>query len=133
MSFRVWDKKRKKWVNDDIYLNPDGELFQPNKKLFGNRLTFVSQNRYVYQKSIELQDMNGQEIYIGDYVEAQVADNKTICGVVIYAEELSSYIIICFSSDEYYALGSQVSSYLRVVGNVFEDFFDKSIKEKYGK
>lgn len=121
MSYRVYDKKKKKFIKDNMLLTPDGELLQSTKTLFGNRLSFVSQERYVYQKSIELDDKDGTPIYIGDYLEAQVAEDKIIQGLVTYANELSSYIIICFDTDEFFTLGTQVCQHIKVVGNVFDE------------
>ena len=121
MPYRVYDKKKKKFVEDNIFLTPDGELVESKKSLFGNKLSFVDQNRFVYQKSIELCDKDGVEIFIGDYVEAQVDEGRKILGMVTFANELSAYIILCFDSDEYFTLGESVCQYIKVVGNVFDD------------
>ena len=121
MPYRVWDKKKKHFIKDNIYLNPDGELIESKKSLFGNKMTFVDQNRYVYQRSIGLPDMNGKEIYIGDYLEARVADDRVIRGIVTFAEELSAYIILCFDSDEFFTLGTDIVQYIKIIGNVFEE------------
>ena len=126
MSYRVYDKKKRKFVTDNIYLTPDGELVESKKSLFGNKLTFVDQNRYVYQKYIELNDKNDTPIYIGDYLEAKVSNDRTVRGMVTFAPELSSYIILCFDSEEYFTLGESVCDLISVVGNVFDD-------EKKGK
>ena len=126
MSFRVYDKKKKKFVTDNIYLTPDGELVESKKSLWGNKMTFVDGNRFVYQRYIGLEDKNGKSIYIGDTLEAQVAEDRIVKGVVTFAEELSAYIILCFDPDEYFTLGTEVVQYIEVVGNVFDD-------EKKGK
>ena len=118
--YRVYDKKKKRWVKDGILLTPDGELIESKKSLFGSKLTFVNENRYVYQKSIELSDKNGKEIFIGDHLEAEVADDRVVSGVVIFAEELGSYVILCFDTDEYYVLSQSVCSRILVIGNVFD-------------
>lgn len=119
--FRVYDKKRKKWLSEDVYLNQNGELLKSDKSIFGwTKPTFVDQNRYVYQKAIELCDMNGDMIYVGDYLEAKVADDKIVRGLVTFADELSAYIILCFDNDEYYTLGTEVCQYIKIVGNVFD-------------
>lgn len=125
MSFRVYDKKKKKFVQDNIFLTPDGELVESKKSLFGNKLTFIDQNRYVYQKYIELNDKDNTPIYIGDYLEAQVSEDRTIRGLVTFATELSAYIILCFDSEEFFTLGTDVCDLIKVVGNVFEEFFDE--------
>lgn len=121
MSYRVFDKKKKRFVTDNIFLTPDGELVESKKSLFGNKLTFVDQNRYVYQKYIELNDKNNVAIFMGDYVKAQVAEDRAITGLVTFAPELSSYVILCFDSDEYFTLGTEVCDLIEVVGNVFDD------------
>lgn len=121
MSYRVFDKKKKKFIQDNIFLTPDGELIESKKSLFGNKMTFVDQNRYVYQKSIELSDKNNTPIYVGDYLKANVADNEEIRGLVTYSEQLSSYIILDFETDMYYTLGESVREFIEVDGNVFDD------------
>lgn len=126
MSFRVYDKKKRKFVTDNIYLTPDGELVESKKSLWGNKMTFVNGNRFVYQRYIGLEDKNGTPIYIGDTLEAQVAEDRTIKGMVTFAPELSAYIILCFESEEYFTLGESVCDLITVVGNVFDD-------EKKGK
>lgn len=121
MAYRVYDKKKRKFVTDNIFLTPDGELVESKKSLFGNKLTFVSENRYVYQKYIGLSDKNNTPIYIGDILEAKVAEDRTVRGMVTFAEELSAYIILCFDVDEYFTLGTEVCSLIEIVGNVFDD------------
>ena len=121
MSFRVYDKKKKKFVTDNVYLTPDGELVESKRSLFGNKMTFVDENRFVYQRHIGLEDRDGNPIYIGDTLEAQVADDRIVKGMVTFAPELSSYIILCFESEEYFTLGESVCDLISVVGNVFDD------------
>lgn len=121
MSYRVYDKKKRRFVTDNIFLTPDGELVESKKSLFGNKLTFVDQDRYVFQRAIDLSDKNNVQIYVGDYLKAQVAEDKEITGLVTYSEELASYVILSFSTDEYYTLGESVKEFIEVVGNVFDD------------
>lgn len=121
MSFRVYDKKKKRFTTDNILLTQDGELVESKKSLFGNKLTFVDQNRYVYQKYIELNDKNDTPIYMGDYVKAKVAEDKEIVGLATFSTELSSYVILCFETDEYFTLGESVRHLIEVVGNVFDE------------
>lgn len=121
MAYRVYDKKKRRFVTDNIFLTPDGELIESKRSLFGNRLTFVDQNRYVYQKHINLSDKNDIPIYIGDYLEAQVSEDRIVQGMVTFAPELSSYIILCLDSDEYFTLGESVCDLITVVGNVFDE------------
>lgn len=121
MSYRVYDKKKKKFVTDNIFLTPDGELVESKKYIFGNKMTFADGNRFVYQRYIELNDKNNIPIYIGDILEARVAEDRTVSGMVTFAPELSAYIILCFGSGEYFTLGESVCDLISVVGNVFDD------------
>ena len=119
--YRVYDTKKECWVNKGIYLSPNDELYLIKRTFFGNKLIFLDNNRYVLQQAIELQDKYGIEIYIGDYLEAQVGNNKIVRGMVTFAPELSSYIILCFDTNEYFVLGQSIMTYIKVIGNVFDD------------
>ena len=126
MGYRVYDKKKKRFVTDNIYLTPEGDLVESKKSLWGNKMTFVDQNRYVYQRYIGLVDREDHPIFIGDYLEAVVADDEIIVGIVTFAEEISSYIIWCFENEKWFTLGTDVCDRIRIIGNVFDD-------EKKGK
>ena len=126
MGYRVYDKKKKRFVTDNIYLTPEGDLVESKKSIWGNKMTFVDQNRYVYQRYIGLVDRENHPIFIGDYLEAVVADDEIIVGIVTFAEELSSYIIWCFENEKWFTLGTDVCDRIRIIGNVFDD-------EKKGK
>lgn len=121
MGYRVYDKKKKKFVTDNIYLTPEGELVESKKSIWGNKMTFVDGNRFVYQRYIGLEDKNGKPIYIGDYLMARVDEDKMIQGMVTFAEELSAYIILCFETEEFFTLGTEVVEFIEVVGNVFDN------------
>ena len=121
MSYRVYDKKKKRFISDNIFLTPEGELVESKKSVFGNKMTFVDENRYVYQRYIGLEDRNDNPIYVGDYLEAKVAEDKIVNGLVTFSHELSSYIILCFENEEYFTLGESVCDLISVVGNVFDD------------
>ena len=125
MSYRVYDKKKKKFVQDNIFLTPDGELVESKKSLLVNKVTFVEQNRFVYQSSIDLVDKNGTQIFVGDYLKAHVSEDEEISGLVTYSEQLSSYVILNFETDKYYTLGESVIEFIEVIGNVFDDLKKK--------
>lgn len=124
MVYRVYDSELKKWVKDNIYLNPDGELFLIKQALFGmvKIPLALSQDRYIYHQDINLYDKNGVLVYEGDYILARVAEDKEVIGLVAFAHELSAYVILCVDSDEFYTLGSNVSSEITVIGNVFDGY-----------
>ena len=120
MGYRVYDKKKERFVTDNIYLTPEGELVESKKSLWGNKMTFVDNNRYVYQKSTELFDKNDKEVFVGDYLSAEVSEGRIIEGLVTFADELGSFIILCFETDEYFVLSQAVCSKIKVTKNVFD-------------
>ena len=124
MEYRVYDNEKKCWINDNIYLSPNGELFLIKRSALGwTKLPLaLSQDRYIYHKAIDLWDKENVQVYEGDYIQAQVNEDKLVIGLVAFAHELSSYVILCVGSDEFYTLGSEVTEFIQVVGNVFDGY-----------
>lgn len=124
MSFRVYDNEQKKWIDKNIYLSPDGELFKIKQSLFGMVKVplALDSERYIYHNDINLYDKDGILIYEGDYILARVGEDKEEIGLVAYAHELSSYVILCVESNTFYTLGSNVSEEISVIGNVFDGY-----------
>ncbi len=122
--YRVYDTEEKKWIKDNVYLSPDGELFLIKQSLFGmTKVPLVlSQDRYIYHEDIGLYDKENVLVYEGDYIQAEVEEDKSVIGVVAYAHELSSYVILCVDSDEFFTLGSTTTEFIQVVGNVFDGY-----------
>lgn len=124
MIYRIFDTVEKKWEKDNIYLNPEGELFLIKQTILGfvKIPLALSQDRYVYHRDIDLCDKNGVMIYEGDYIRARVAEDRIVTGIVTYARELSSYIMLCTTYDEYFTLGTEVCEFIEVIGNVFDGY-----------
>lgn len=123
--FRVYDLKAKKWATDNIYLspNPYSNLYVLKRDIFGfSKLVYADKDRYIIHKEIELCDTDGVYLHEGDYIEANVADNKIVNGMVVYAEEFASYILLCSDSEEYFVLGNEVSENIKIIGNVFDGY-----------
>lgn len=129
MEYRVYDTERKEWIRENVFLNPNGELFLIKRSAFGwTKLPLaLSQDRYVYHKAIDLWDKENVQVYEGDYVQARVGEDKSVVGIVAFAKELSSYVILCVNSDEFYTLGSEVTEFIQVIGNVFDGY--KEVKK----
>lgn len=121
MAFRVYDTKRKRWVERKVYLNPYGEIFTFNKSIFGC-VRLSREDDYVYHLSINLNDKFGKNIYEGDFLKAEVSEDRIVYGMVTYAQELSSYIMLCNESNEYFVLGKDILDHIQVVGNVFDGY-----------
>lgn len=123
MEYRVYDIEEKRWVGNKVYLTPNGELYTINQSIFGRtRLSELDKERYVYHKAIDLWDKNQKQVFEGDYIQAQVDENRSVVGLVAFATELSAYVIFCVGSDEFYTLGSEVAEFIQVVGNVFDGY-----------
>lgn len=122
--FKVFDTKEKRWISKDVYMSQDEELYMIKRLLFGLIKTpmLLDRERYIYHESVNLLDKNGQQVYEGDYVLARVDDNRSVVGLVVYARELSSYIILCVDCDEFYTLGTEVCEHIEVVGNAFDGY-----------
>ena len=122
--FRIYDNEKMEWVKEDVYLNSNGELFLIRQSLFGMIKTplMLSQHRYVFNKAIDLYDKNNLQIFEGAYICARVEENKTVIGLVVFAQELSAYIILCDETNEFFTLGSQVCDRIEVIGNVFDGY-----------
>ena len=122
MEYRVYDTKEKKWIWNKVYLTPSGELYIINQSVLGwtKMPLALSQERYVYHKAIDLWDKNQNQVFEGDYIQAQVEEDRAVIGLVVFAPELSAYIILCRDSDEFYTLGKEVCDLIEVVGNVFD-------------
>lgn len=122
MAFRVYDIDKKKWLKDNIYLSPNDELFLIKRRLFGTTKVPLDANKYVFHKDINLYDKKNRLVYEGDYIQAQVDKDKSVIGLVAFAHELSAWVILCVDSDEFYTLGSSVSTEIEAIGNVFDGY-----------
>lgn len=122
MAYRVYDNERKEWIRDNIYMNVDEDLFKIKQSLFGMTKIPLDAERYIYHKDIGLYDKDSKLVFEGDYIRARVAEDKNVVGIVAYAYELSSYVILCVDSDEFYTLGSSVSAEIEIIGNVFDGY-----------
>lgn len=124
MEYRVYDNEKKCWIKDNIYLNPDGELFLIKQSLFGMVKVPLALDleRYVYHRAIDLWDKDENLVYEGDYIRAQVDENKSVIGMVAYAQDLSAYVILVESTQEFFTLGSETTEFIQVIGNVFDGY-----------
>lgn len=115
--FRVYDNIGRKWVdNSKILLSPQGQLVEIKRKLFITKLTWIGE-KYSYQNSIGVFDKNEQMIFEGDIIEA---NNKI--GIVVYSEQLLSYIAINKKDNKYYPLNDKFcEEKVQVIGNNFDN------------
>ncbi len=127
--FRVYNNEKKRWIRDKVCMTPEGELLAYNHSILGwVKLSSASQDN-VYHRDIGLYDKNNILIFEGDFLKAEVAEGTIVRGIVVFAEELSAYIILCDNTNEYFTLGTEVCEYIEVIGNVFDGY----IEEKYNE
>lgn len=126
--YRVYNVNQECWVNNEVYLNQNDEIFTLNKSFFGFK-KLLKRDEYVYHKAIDLRDKDGKEIFEGDFLKAETSDDRIVYGLVVYAPELSSYIILCDENSEYFVLGSNVTDHVQIVGNVFDGYEDEQKQE----
>lgn len=122
MEYRVYDTKQNCWVLNNIYLSPSGELYEISKSFLGivKLSSALNEDRYIYHRAIDLNDKYGTLIFEGDYIKAHVSEDKTVIGIVAFAQELAGYVILCDETDEFYMLGTDICEMIEVVGNVFD-------------
>lgn len=119
--YRVYDLENGKWIQD-VYMSPypNNKLYKIKKTLFGEKLIPADDGDYVIHRFIDLYDKDNVMVFEGDIIKAQISDDKVVTGIVTYATEWSSYIILCFNPDEFYVLGNEITEFISVVGNVFD-------------
>lgn len=123
--FRVFDNDKRHWVKENIYMSLSGDLYILEKNIFGiEKLKILSEDKYIYHNAINLYDKYNHMVYEGDYIKATVSEDKVVYGLVVYAHELSSYIILCEDSNEFYTLGSEVTEHIEIIGNVYDGHED---------
>ena len=128
--YRVYDLDKQKWLKSGIYLspNPHSELYTIKKSRFGKeKLCLVPSDKYVIHKEIGMCDKNNVVVHEGDFVKAKISEEKTLIGLVTFADELSSYIILCSETSEWYSLGSEVCEFIEVIGNVFDGYKEEEL------
>ena len=126
--YRIYNIEQKKWVEDNIFIAPNDDLYTLKKSLFNRkRLIPISDEDYVIHKDIELYDKNENLVFEGDYLKAKVAEDRTVIGLVVYANELSSYIILCMGSGEFFTLGQEICEFIEIIGNVFDGYNEEEL------
>lgn len=117
--YRVYDNKEKRWVREGIYLSPNNDLSTSKKALFGiEKLSLVSDHRYVYHKDIGLPDKNNHLIFEGDICRSE---KLNIVGLISYIESNASYCFLDYDNSMWYPLGTEVCKELEIIGNIFDN------------
>ena len=120
--YRVYDKRKKRWRSNNVYLAPNENLYRVESSLFGkkDKLILLDEDRFIVHRDTGLTDKNSVIIFEGDIVKAEVEDNAFIIAEVVYLHNIASYAIMSFKMETWYNLGTQVSERIEVIGNVFD-------------
>lgn len=119
---RVYDTKEKKWAQrDEFFLSCfNSDLYHATKTMFGNyKMELVSPERYVVHQYIGTNDMDGNPLYEGDICDAALP-GKHIQVTVAYVLERGAFYLLDYDNSNYYSIGEDVSSIIKVIGNVFD-------------
>ena len=119
--YRVFDKRKKQWVNN-VVKDAQGDLYKVKRSIFGKKLIYLDQDEYVCHNAFDLYDKNNVQVFEGDYLRAEIDKNKVVTGLVFFANNLSSYVILVESTQNFFTLGSEITEFIEVVGNALEGF-----------
>lgn len=122
---RVYNKKDKTWLKDEIYISTMGDMFS-SKKSFWNKfglfkLQLISEHKNIVQNAVGVRDKNGRIVFEGDICKCDVDDDKSILCVVGFAPERASYLFFDYEHSVFYPISNECSDRIEVVGNTFDN------------
>lgn len=137
-GFRVWDKHKKEWIQENVLMGSNGELY---RMIFGEVSERLDEKKYIIQNITGYKDKRKKPVFCGDIVKfkyfagdfswefmtpEQVEENtkiqgKEFVGVVEWDKFAAGFLIIC---------GDKTSTHTRfpcvylkdseIIGNIFE-------------
>lgn len=145
--YRVYERESKHLVRDNVFLAPNGDIYVSSQgfiaeKLDLNKLDLVSNEDYIWQKSIGVFDKFGKMIFEGDIVKAritkrvynnnieEIVESDEIC-VVSYIPQHASYYMFNRKNHSYYSFDIEnISERIEVVGNIVRNNIEEFLETK---
>ena len=120
--YRVYDNKEKRWVKDDFYIAPNGDMYICDNRIFpklSHKLVLVPEQRFTVHRHIGMNDSNGKPIFEGDICKIT---KRNVIGVVAYIAQHASYYLLDDKHLKYYPLYENlIAEQVEVVGNIFDN------------
>jgi len=117
-GFRVWDKKQKKWVSNDVVLDCNGKIMISRLDSMTTSPSDLEVSFWTTQK-----DVHGKKIYDGDIVECHAEGiGKPFIGMVKWIDDNAGFMVCIESTfgNELPIARFDLLEKIEVIDNIYE-------------
>ena len=131
IKFRIWDKEKKYFLNDDLFaITIAGKIVIPSK-YDGKQMEYDDGSSVVLMQYTGIKDKNGKEIYEGDIIKNHHSNDifelrygeYNECDYEYYPYHLGFYLQNMIDKKQQYDLWGEMCGYadnmLEVIGNIY--------------
>ena len=83
VRYRVYCKNKQQYEKDDVFLTPDGRLFQED---VNSNMQSLDLKTHIIEKCVDRTDENGKLIFEGDKIRLEITDEDSCCGKTYFEE-----------------------------------------------